>query len=192
MAQVKHFHWTYGDESGRVAVRVDTAMNEIEVQQIAGKAPPWDHRDATCIEWSNVLNTSFCGPNDEPLRVYAQNVSATRKNRFAIEMRRGMSGVVKYLLRSERNAALHDYPIEAALHVSCAGKLNNGMKLWLGNWAELNSYQNGCVSDETLEAEMSIVEVPTLAFDLDWQQAEPWPAPRCQQIDLAELALEAA
>ena len=172
---IKHFRWTYGGESGRVAARVDLLRQEIEVRQIAGKAPPWDANNATCIAWSNALNSAFAGPNDEPLRVHGQNVSAGRVRRFAVQKRVGMSGCVDYVLRSERNAALLDFPIEAVLHISMAGKLNGGFKLWLGDWAELTSYQNSWVSDETPDAEMVIEEVPT-ATDLDWQTAEPWPA----------------
>jgi len=159
MNNVKHFRWVYGDESGRVAARVDLLSQEIEVRQIAGKAPPWDAGNATCVAWSNALNNAFWGPNEEPLRVHGQNVSAGRVRRFAVQKRVGLSGCVDYVLRSERNVALLDFPIEAVLHISMAGKLNGGFKMWLGNWAELTNYQNSWVSAE----------------DLDFQTAEPWP-----------------
>jgi hypothetical protein len=170
---IKHFVWSYNNETGRVAVSVDG--DRITVRQIAGMAPPWSAEDATAIEWSNVLNNAFHGPSGEPLRVWAQDLSAQRVNRFAVQTCWGKSGSRNYLLRVERDAALADYPIAAVLHVSMYGKLNEGLSMWLGDFAELNNAIIGDVDDETPDAAGLVIrEVPT-AEGLEWQTAEPWP-----------------
>jgi hypothetical protein len=171
---IKHFIWEYRGETGRVAVRVESDV--IEVQQVGGKAPPWGSTNATAVDWSNVLNTAFRGPNGEPLRVYARNLSATRCARCAVERRTGMSGAVNYTLRIERNAKMADYPIAACLHVSMAGKLNDGLRMWLGDWAELNNALLGDVDDDTPESGMTIREA-RVCEGLNFYQPEPWPEP---------------
>jgi len=181
---IKHFVWNYAGETGRVAVKVEDSV--IEVAQISGKAPPWCSIDATCVDWSNVINNAFQGPNGEPLNVWAQNLSAGRVNRCAVERRVGMSGSVDYTLRIERNADLCDYPIAARLHISMAGKLNSGLKMWLGDYSELRQAVNGDLSDETPESGMVIEEVPTRA-GLNFYQPEPWPEPRELTPEILEL-----
>ena len=181
---IKHFVWNYAGKSGRVAGRVENDV--IEVRQISGKAPPWSSMDATCVDWSNIINNAFQGPDGEPLNVWAQNLSATRVNRCAVECRVGMCGAVDYTLRIERNANLADYPIAARLHISMAGKLNSGLKMWLGDYAELKDALNGNVSDETPESGMVIEEVPTRA-GLNFYQPEPWPEPAELTPEILEL-----
>jgi hypothetical protein len=186
--QLKHFNWQFEGQRGRVAVLIENDV--IEVQQISGKAPPWDSRNATCVAWHNTINSAFHGPNGETLCVYAQNLSATRVNRCAVQRRYGMSGARDYLLRIERNARLGDYPIAAKLHVSMAGKLNEGMRMWLGDFAELKNAILGDLDDETPESGI-VIEEATLPERLSFYQAKPWPTPT-PRTDFASLYADEA
>lgn len=125
MTQVtKHFQWNkYGEEhsSGRIVVAV-TLGGALRIEQLAGQAMP-----------ARFLPDLLAVALDDEIVVEANAAHASRKNPHAVEVRRGMSGCVDYLLRSLRDDQMNDAPIAARIHVSMYGKLNESISIWLGD-----------------------------------------------------------
>ena len=158
---IKHFNWSLeGYGRGRVAIAIDEQAFVVTLAQIAGNAPP-----AALAAWGNLINAFEVGEGEEPALQLAAQLHAERVNRFAVERRVGMSGAVDYRLIIEQNAALADYPTVAVLHISMAGKLNDGIKMWLGDfypiyqqWLADNAYGVGLSGYTAEEGEALVIE----------------------------------
>lgn len=119
----RHYHWSngkYGDEQrgGRIAVAV--VADELRIEQLAGDAMPANMLPGLLAEIPEVVEL-------------ANELHKTRKHPYGVEVRRGMSGCVDYKLRFLRDATINDTPVSACIHVSMYGKLNEPIRIWLGD-----------------------------------------------------------
>lgn len=119
---LKHFEWTEntgnGEDWGRIAA---SCGQRLVIKQIAGKAPP-----------AAVLPEVIGGLGKEMVSAMV-DAHYGRQNRYAVEVRDGMSGCRDYLVREERDSALKDHPIRGGVHVSMYGKLNENIDVWAGD-----------------------------------------------------------
>lgn len=117
---VKHFHWGAEKVGGRVAVVVQ--WNELTIRQLSGSALP--------VEFlPSLLKAAF----DKETLEAANELHSNRKNPFVVQVRTGMSGCRDYFLRPLQDEVTRDAPIKGRLHVSMAGKLNEDVRMWLGD-----------------------------------------------------------
>jgi hypothetical protein len=126
MSQItKHFQWDNGKYEeylyGRVAVAV-TLGGTLRIEQVAGPAMP-----------ARMLPDLLAAALSTEIVSEANDLHANRKNPHAVEVRRGISGCVDYLLRSLYDEQLNDAPIAARIHISMYGKLNEPINIWLGD-----------------------------------------------------------
>ena len=63
----------------------------------------------------------------------AEKIHQSRVNPWLVRTRTGMSGGRDYRLYSLRDREYLDQPRVASLHISMYGKLNRGLRLWLGD-----------------------------------------------------------
>jgi hypothetical protein len=148
---IKHFEWwqiSDGESAshGRVAVGVDT-QDRFRFAQIAGQAPVPEVLYKALAEMPEILEESW-------------RIDKTRVHRAGVEIRHGMSGCVDILLREERDIELCDYPIKARIHVSMAGKINQPVKLWLGDLPRLLEVLKRQFPIEPADFPVYIGEVP--------------------------------
>jgi len=122
MTTVKHYTFVsgpYGTKPGRVAVAIDST-ERFHFAQISGPAPE---------AW--VLGAILAA--DEALVVATNDATLRRQNDYAVTVHHGMSGSKDFRLIERRNDDLADYPTAAHIHVSMYGKLNAGVKCWIGD-----------------------------------------------------------
>ena len=119
MEFIKHF---VTESNGRFAVAVDGTM--FVLAHLSGPAPRPGHLALAIESWP-------------ALQGAANAAAATRRNPYATERKIGMSGAENYRLRECRNQTVGDFPVRATIHVSMYGKLNQGIRLWLGDLAPL-------------------------------------------------------
>lgn len=98
--------------------------------QVWGQAPTWD----------DIIAALYWGDDNigERLENAASHAHDSRTTPWRMEMHTGMSGRVDYLVRVKDEAA-EKYgtagKITASLHISCAGKLNRGVRtMSLADW----------------------------------------------------------
>ena len=131
---------------GRLALLIEG--DRLRIRQIAGCAAPAEIVFELIQEFDEVWA--------EALRLHRE-----REHRYALSVRTGMSGCKDYSLIEERDVEFGDFPRHHLLHVSCAGKINNGVDLWLGDipplLAELPKYLP--------QFEGEILEAPTAEWD---------------------------
>ena len=121
---LKHVEWGFRRDDqtfyGLLAVRVED--NRLTLKSLAGSAMPvellFPLLDATLPE----------GWLEE-----AERLHQSRRNPWLVKSRYGMSGCSDYFLYSLRNEEYLDQPRVASLHVSMYGKLNKGLRMWLGD-----------------------------------------------------------
>ena len=63
----------------------------------------------------------------------AETLHQSRRNPWLVRSRTGMSGCRDYFLYSLRDEEYLDQPRAASLHVSMYGKLNERLRMWLGD-----------------------------------------------------------
>jgi hypothetical protein len=102
---------------------------------------------AVKVEYDQLSLKSLAGP-DMPVKMLLPLLNATlpegwlkeaerlhqsRRNPWLVRTRTGMSGCREYFLYSLRDETFLDQPRVASLHVSMYGKLNEGLRLWMGD-----------------------------------------------------------
>jgi len=122
---LKHVRWERweGDQNvthGLVAVKVD--YDRLVVKSLAGEAPP-----------AALLLPLLSAGLPEGWLEEAEKIHQSRVNPWLVEKRTGMSGCRDYSLYSLTDREYLDQPRVASLHVSMYGKLNRGLRLWLGD-----------------------------------------------------------
>jgi len=127
---LEHYTWKKTSDcgvvrNGRIAVRV--AGDRFQLAHLAGEAPP---AGVLRLIWGEVPDLAAEG----------KAASEKRSLPFVVRERVGMSGCRDVILRIQRNEGLRDYPIMAGLHVSMAGKLNEGVEMWIGDLREIIPY----------------------------------------------------
>ena len=115
---MKHFGYHTAAGGGRVAISLDGDVFRFE--HISGFAPPPQALPAVLSECPGIVAA-------------ANTAALTRRNPYAVQRRVGMSGCVDYLLREQRDSSVANHPIRARLHVSMANKLNEPIKMWVGD-----------------------------------------------------------
>ena len=119
MTNFKHF---VTESNGRFAIAVDGT--QFVLAHMSGPAPRPGHLALAIEAWPQ-------------LQEAANAAASTRQNPYATERIVGMSGAENYRLRECRNVTTGDFPVRATVHVSMYGKLNQGIRLWLGDLAPL-------------------------------------------------------
>ena len=124
MNKLKHTRWEFildGQTAhGLVAVKVED--EQLSLKSLAGSAMP--------VEMLlPLLNATL--PDD--WLIEAEKLHQSRKNPWLVRSRTGMSGCRDYFLYSLRDEEYLDQPRAASLHVSMYGKLNEGLRLWMGD-----------------------------------------------------------
>lgn len=138
----KHFNWTLAGDSparGRIATLLDG--DQFTVRQIAGQAPPMQIIAALMLQ------------DDRELLKASIRLHHTRQFPIRVDVRTGMSGCGDALLRSLLDTSLISAPIQARLHESMAGKLNEGWSGWLGDLYPLANALKATKWDESLTVE---------------------------------------
>ena len=110
------------EAGGRFAVGIEN--NTFVMAHLTGTAPQPGHLYLAIETWPE-------------LQAAANEAAATRRNPYAVERREGMSGAVDYRLRECRDPSTGNYPVRATVHVSMYGKINQGIRIWLGDLAPL-------------------------------------------------------
>lgn len=152
---IKHYVFSTNSERGRVAVSLDN--EEFRFAPVSGPAPR---------AW--VLGAVIAA--DESLVETANAAALRRRHDYAAAVHHGMSGSRDFRLIERRNDDLADYPTAARIHVSMYGKLNAGVKCWVGDLPPLVAAMMD--DDPTLFAvpdDGAIKEVPTRK-GLDWKR----------------------
>lgn len=141
-------HAICGYPAKRFAVVLEAYGNRLEIKQLQGQpAPP-----ASAALLRRVLE-QIEFPSGQAAWELAFQCHAQRKSRYAVEEYVGMSGSRDYRLRVEADAALGDFPIVAAIHVSMYGKLNNGLSIHLMDLPPLlEAAALGAYDDEAVNA----------------------------------------
>ena len=119
MEFIKHF---VTESNGRFAVAVDGTV--FVMAHLSGPAPRPGHLALAIEAWPQ-------------LQEAANAAAASRQNPYATERIVGMSGAENYRLRECRDVTTGDFPVRATVHVSMYGKLNQGVRVWLGDLAPL-------------------------------------------------------
>ena len=156
---LKHFNFNFIDGHGRVGVLVK--YDFIEVFQVAGVALPIEGLIP-------LLKTALT--EEEIAR--ADELNMSRKNDIVVEKIRGMSGAKNYILRSLKNKDKGLIQTCATLHISMYGKLNEGLKCWLGDLPEL------LAAAEIPSNEEFLFEEAEIKMNL------PWGSPRASLSNL--------
>ena len=138
MEFIKHF---ITESNGRFAVAVDGTM--FVMAHLSGPAPRPGHLALAIEAWP-------------ALQAAANAAAATRRNPYATERVIGMSGAENYRLRECRNQTVGDFPVRATVHVSMYGKLNQDIRIWLG---DLPALCWPLFLNHPVEEEMTIREV---------------------------------
>ena len=144
--------------------------------QIWGAAPTWE----------DILAALYWGDDNvgEQLEAAASHAHDSRTAPWRVEVRTGMSGRKDYLVRV-RDEAAEKYgtagKITASLHISCAGKLNQGIRTTsLADWYVL---LKTVPSRPWEELEAAYAEYPPRELHpiegVEWNApgAEPWDIP---------------
>ena len=150
--ELKHYNWRGDGHGGRIAVRVQD--NRFELRALAGSSPP-----------PEILGALF---DEMGLWDRAHELHRERSERFAVEHRTGMSGCEDWKLRSEHDASWGDFPIEARLHISMYGKLNDGFKAGLGDCIPLFAAAGIGAAEELT---VSLWEAVIFSPDRGWDKA---------------------
>lgn len=145
---IKHF---VTESNGRFAVAIDVDM--FVLSHLAGPAPRPGHLALAIEAWP-------------ALQAAANTAAATRQNPYAVERRHGMSGAVDYRLRECRSLVSGNSPVRATVHVSMYGKLNQGIRVWLGDLAPLCWYMFG---DYPFQDGQTIREAEVFRPSAGWQ-----------------------
>ncbi len=121
---LKHVEWGFRRDDqtfyGLLAVRVED--NRFYLKSLAGP-------DMPVKMLLPLLNATL--PDD--WLIEAEKLHQSRKNPWLVRSRTGMSGCSDYFLYSLRDEEYLDQPRAASLHVSMYGKLNEGLRLWMGD-----------------------------------------------------------
>lgn len=126
MDSLRHVWWSCclpeaaEERRGLVAVRVE--YDWIEVRSLAGKALP-----------ASMLLPVLDEALPEGWLDEAEELHRSRANPWTLQRYEGLSGCFNYSLYSLRDFDLLDQPRAASLHVSMCGKLNEGLRCWLGD-----------------------------------------------------------
>ena len=105
---------------GLIAVKVE--YDQLSLKSLAGPDMP--------VEMLlPLLNATL--PDD--WLIEAEKLHQSRKNPWLVRSRTGMSGCRDYFLYSLRDEEYLDQPRAASLHVSMYGKLNERLRMWLGD-----------------------------------------------------------
>ncbi len=117
----KHFYWysETSDLQGRIAVAIN--FDELRIEQLAGNAMP--------VKMLPDLLAEALGEGIES----ANALNRGRKNPHTVERRIGMSGCRDYMLRVLLDAEINNAPIKARIHVSMYDKINEPIRIWLGD-----------------------------------------------------------
>lgn len=115
----------------RSLVAVSLSAGDLVVEPLAGQAPYSD-------ELIGILDAAMPGWADE-----AEELHLSRKRYYDVRKRVGLSGCVDYKLYSCRDLSICDWPLRACLHVSMCGKLNQGVRCWLGDLPPLAAAMDG-------------------------------------------------
>lgn len=150
---VHHFQWETVNERGRVAVVVEFDERVI-FQSLHGSAPPFNETlirvvmdDMGWWDWSRDLHES-------------------RINQFAIRVSESPFGSMNFDVHVRKSDELGHYPRTARLHKSNRGKLNHGIKMWLGDLYALLSSEEVAWSDEKITVKPVPVPKPD---EFDWR-----------------------
>ena len=121
---LKHVQWGYweGDQNTHGLVAVKVYYDWLEVKSLSGP-------DLAAKLLFPVLSAAM----PDGWLVEAEKLHQSRVNPWLVEKRTGMSGCRDYRLYSLRDREYLDQPRDASLHVSMYGKLNWGLRLWLGD-----------------------------------------------------------
>lgn len=151
--------------SGRVAVKAEDGR--FVFGSLWGAAPP---------AW--VLGMALSA-NEEIVEA-ANDAALTRKNDYAIVSRTGMSGSRDFRLIERRDDDMADYPTKATLHVSKYGKLNQGVRMWIGDLAPVVAEMLEKCPDLFIIPEGGyILEKPIRQDGIEWRK----PASKLLAID---------
>ena len=139
---IKHF---VTESNGRFAVVVDGTV--FVMAHLSGPAPRPGHLALAIEAWP-------------ALQEAANAAAASRQNPYATERIMGMSGAENYRLRECRNQTVGDFPVRATVHVSMYGKLNQGVRVWLGDLAPLcwPLFLNHPVEEEMTVREVAVFQ----------------------------------
>ena len=139
---IKHF---ITESDGRFAVVVDGDM--FVMAHMSGPAPRPGHLALAIESWPQ-------------LQEAANAAASTRQNPYATERIMGMSGAENYRLRECRNQTVGDFPVRATIHVSMYGKLNQGVRVWLGDLPALcwPIFLNHPVEEEMTVREVAVFQ----------------------------------
>ena len=142
MEFIKHF---VTESNGRFAIAVDGT--QFVMAHLSGPAPRPGHLALAIEAWP-------------ALQAAANAAAATRQNPYATERIVGMSGAENYRLRECRNQTVGDFPVRATIHVSMYGKLNQGIRLWLGDLPALcwPLFLNHPVEEEMTVREVAVFQ----------------------------------
>jgi hypothetical protein len=142
MEFIKHF---ITNDGGRFAVAVDGTF--FVMAHLSGPAPRPGHLALAIESWPQ-------------LQEAANESAASRMNPYATERIMGMSGAENYRLRECRNQTVGDFPVRATIHVSMYGKLNQGIRLWLGDLPALcwPIFLNHPVEEEMTVREVAVFQ----------------------------------
>lgn len=119
---LKHVVWSLGEYTSRGRAGIRVQDDRIELAQLAGEALP-----------ASLLVPVISAALGDGWVAEAEKLHRQRVNPWQVETRTGMSGAQDYRLRVLENAEWLNAPIVASLHVSMYGKLNKGLRLWLGD-----------------------------------------------------------
>ena len=118
---LKHVIWEKSDGKGRIGIRVDND-HRIEMKQLSGGALS-----------ANMLLPVLQSVLGDNWIAEAEQLHQNRAYPWCVEEHQGMSGARNYRLRFPENEEWRNAPVSAYLHVSMNDKLNQGLKLWLGD-----------------------------------------------------------
>jgi hypothetical protein len=123
----KHVSWSINDIDepdkilhGRAGVRLDS--DRVKLVNLGNYALP------ACLLLP-VLNAAL---GDGWIST-AEELHLKRKHPWKVETHEGMSGAKNYQLRVCENEDWLYMPVRARIHVSMYGKLNEGLRMWLGD-----------------------------------------------------------
>jgi len=124
---LKHVFWSYRFQEeeylhGLIAVKMDNDRDWLEVIALAGHAMP-----------ANLLLPVLDAALPSGWVDAAEARHQSRVYPWRIYRRDGMSGCSDYNLYSLQNVEFINQPRVAKLHVSMYGKLNEGLRCWLGD-----------------------------------------------------------
>ena len=144
---VKHFWFSCEYGRGRIAVKFSWP-NMLEIKQISGVAPP----ARLLIDILPMLGKEFL--------LYANKLHIGRAHGYAVEQRNHMSGSADIVVIDRRDDLFKEWPITGHGHGSMYGKLNYGVRIWLGDLPPVISYmkKNNFFTGEKVQAEEAAVE----------------------------------